>query len=352
MITITTKMTRLYYWTGHFLLYMLTAMQLVQALKSGKVASISELPINHIETVMSHVLIYKDTVRKVYKDDREGIFLDLRDFETRKQFYKDDFYWNQDVSPHIHLNLHGVEKDTQGTYKIIAAENASEWFVEMRRIEDTDTLVKRLLEETITTTDIEAVAETQIKGLKKLSEKWLPSYEDLLSKSLQKLWADRLDTDLRNFGYSFGKEIPKETTDIRIHTLLNFFNTHTYFNDLKEEDAEIAIDNHAGNVVFTDGAPHFIDIYLIKKEWRVIDRNNNIARLATCIRVLGNDNLADSVYNTFNKHHTLASSEVYDFLEAYNALIKGYYYTYLQQPNIAEKYFIFADKTLKNLSQF
>lgn len=324
-------------------------MTLVEALKNGKVATVLDVPINHIETVMSHVLIYEDRVRKVYKDDREGVFLDLRDFDTRKQFYKDDFYWNQHVSPHIHLHLHGVEKSDDGSYKIIAPEDASEWFVEMKRVEDTDTLLKRLLEAEIKASDIQAIATTQIEGLQTLSEKWLPEYEDLLETGLQKLWYERLENDLRNFGSSFGATIPKELTDSRIDALMNFFNTHEYFSNLDETSAEIAIDNHAGNIVFTDGLPHFIDIYLIKKEWRVIDRNNNIARLATCIRVLGNDELADTVYQTFENYYPLSEPEVYSFLETYNALIKGYYYTYLNKPDIANKYFTFADKNIETL---
>lgn len=324
-------------------------MTLVDALKNGKVGTISEIPINHIETVMSHVLIYKDRVRKVYKDDREGVFLDLRDFETRRQFYKDDFYWNQNVSPHIHLHLHGVEKNNDDVYQIISAEDAVEWFVEMRRVEDTDTLVKRLLEEEIEISDIQAITNTQIEGLQKLSEKWLPEYNDLLDIGLEKLWYERLEKDLRNFGNSFGATIPKEVTSKRIDVLINFFESHEYFKNLDESHAEIAIDNHAGNIVFTDGIPHFIDIYLVKKEWRVIDRNNNIARLATCIRVLGNNELADAVYKTFEQHYPLSSPEIYVFLETYNALIKGYYYTYLNKPEVAKKYFLFADKNLENL---
>lgn len=325
-------------------------MKLVEALKSGDVSGIEDLPEEHVETVMSHVLIYKDRVRKIYKDNREGVFLDLRDFDTRKKFYQDDFYWNQDVSPHIHLKLHGVKPGTNNAYSLITADRAEQWFVEMRRIESSDTLVRRLLENRVSSDDIEAVTETQITGLQSLSKKWLPSYTDLLNRGLRSLWQERLDVDLRNFGYSFGSDIPNTVTDGRIEKLLKFFNTHPYFKHLNADMAEIAIDNHAGNVVFDKGRPHFIDIYLVKREWRVIDRGNNIARLASCIRVLGNDDLATTVYRTYAQYHPLEPSEVYCFLEAYNALIKGYYYTYLNNPELAKRYFSFADRTLLSLN--
>jgi aminoglycoside phosphotransferase family enzyme len=115
------------------------------------------------------------------------------------------------------------------------------------------------------------------------------------------------------------------------------------------DDAQIAIDNHAGNVVFVDDTPQFIDIYLLKREWRLIDKHHNIARLATCVRVLGTDELADAMYEEFATYHLLAATEIYQFMEAYNALIKGYYYTYLEKPDIAIRYFTFADMTLETL---
>lgn len=323
-------------------------MKLLAALHEGKVKGITDLPIDHIETVMSHVLIYNDTVRKIYKDDREGVFLNLKDPEVRRQFYIDDFFWNQDVSPKIHLQLHGVIENDDGSFSVDDHTKTDDWFVEMKRIEGDDTLFKRLLSQSVSETDISQITNTQTRGLQKLTERWISEYSDLVERGLLSLWLERLDNDLREFGYNFGSTIPKETTDKRVDALLSFLNNHSYFKNMDNDNAEIAIDNHAGNIVFTPEGPEFIDIYLLKREWRVIDRHNNVARLATCIRVLGSDNLANKVYETYGETNSLAEKEVYDFMEAYNALIKGYYYTYLEQPDIAKKYFDFADKILEN----
>ena len=325
-------------------------MNILQALIDGKVEGISELPQRHVETVMSDVLIYTDVVRKVYKQDREGIFLNLQDFDTRKQFYIDDFQWNQDVSKDIHTALHGVIETTEGTYEIVLPTESDFWFIEMVRVKDTDTLFKRLSEKTATEKHLTELARKQTLGLQSLTKSRIGGYEDLLDGGLQKLWEMRLDQDLRLFGKSFGKEISAELVDSRVDTLLTYFRNSEFFQNLTKEDAAIAIDNHAGNVVFHQEEPQFIDIYLVKREWRVIDHHNNIARIATCVRVLGNDDLADAMYKEYENHHELAPREIYDFQESYNALIKGYYYTYLKQPEIAQKYFSFADKMLEKLA--
>lgn len=325
-------------------------MNILQALKDGKVEGISELPQRHVETVMSDVLIYTNVVRKVYKQDREGIFLDLQDFDTRKQFYIDDFQWNQDVSSSIHTALHGVIETEEGNYKTVPPTESDVWFIEMVRVKDTDTLFRRLSEKTATKEHITELTKKQTLGLQSLTKNRLSGYEDLLDQGLQKLWEMRLDQDLRLFGKSFGKEIPAELVDSRVDTLLKYFRKSEFFQNLSREDAAIAIDNHAGNVVFYEEEPHFIDIYLVKREWRVIDHHNNIARMATCVRVLGNDDLADAMYEEYENHHKLAPREIYDFQESYNALIKGYYYTYLRQPEVAQKYFYFADSILEKLA--
>lgn len=324
-------------------------MDIVHILLTGLVKDIPEIPERHIETVMSDVFIYPHVVRKVYKKDREGVFLDLRDTAVRKQFYKDDFFWNQDVSGDIHLGLYGVRANEDGTYELCEAEEAAVWLIEMKRIEDSDTLFRRLREGSATVANVSRLAQIQTEGLQRLTDKKLVEYTDLLDIGLQALWEMRLDVDLRRFGKSFGKEIPEAVTDARIDTLLNFFRTNTFLQNLSSADAAIAIDNHAGNVVFHEDEPQFIDIYLVKREWRLIDKHNNIARIATCVRVLGNDELADAMYEAYREYAELAPREVYEFEEAYNALIKGYYYTYLKQPEVATKYFTFADGVIEKL---
>ncbi|MCB9816371.1 hypothetical protein H6786_03160 [Candidatus Nomurabacteria bacterium] len=319
------------------------------ALHEGLVDGIPEKPERFVETVMSDVFIYPTVVRKVYKDNRKGFFTDLRDLEVRRQYYAEDFAWNQGASKDIHLGLRGVQQTEAGAYEIIAAELADEWFIEMKRVRDDDTLFRRLNEGTTTREDVAALAKAQTEALDALTEEYLHTFEDLLARGLRDLWHARLDGDLRMFGKNFSDQIAPELTDHRVDTLLNFFHTHDYFTNMDPDMASVAIDNHAGNVVFHEERPQFIDIHLAKRDWRVIDRNNNIARIATCVRVLGNNELADAMYEAYQDHHELAPAEVTAFQEAYNAFIKGYYYTYLKQPDIAKKYFTFADATLAEL---
>lgn len=325
-------------------------MHISTALAEGLVEGITEKPERFVETVMSDVYIYKDVVRKFYKDNRKGFFTDLRDLETRRKYYAEDFAWNREASKDIHIALRGVQKTPADTYQVIAPELADEWFIEMRRVQDRDTLFRRLIDDTITTADVVSLAKTQTEALDSLSDQYLHTFDDLLERGLQDLWFARLDGDLRLFGKKFEDTIPAELTDKRADALLDFFQQHPYFTEMTNDHASVAIDNHAGNVVFHEDKPQFIDIHLVKRDWRVIDRSNNIARIATCVRVLGKDELADAMYEAYSGYHALAPQEIIDFQEAYNAFIKGYYYTFLNKPEISKKYFAFADETLYNFS--
>lgn len=321
-------------------------MNISVALSNGLVEGITEKPERFVETVMSDVFIYKDVVRKVYKE-RKGVFVDMTDKEARKDFYHNDFLWNQSVSPDIHSNLHGIGQREDGAYFLTDFDQTDVWMIEMKRIQDTDTLFNRLTNGTATIKDVTSFTEMQTLALQKLTDDYLESHVDLLELSLQKLWEDRLDNDLRAFGKSFGKEIAPELTDHRVDSLLDYFKNSSFLQELSPADASVMIDNHAGNIVFHNDKPQFIDIFLPKREWRVLDHHNNISRIAACVRTLGNDKLADSMYETYSNHHELAPREVYEFQEAYNALIKGYYYTYLKQPDVAQKYFALADSLIE-----
>ncbi len=324
-------------------------MNISTALAEGLVEGISEKPERFVETVMSDVFVYSDTVRKVYKDNRKGFFTDLRDLETRRRYYAEDYAWNKESSKDIHVALRGVQKTNSNTYQVIAPELADEWFIEMRRVQDSDTLFRRLTDKKATVADVVSLARTQTESLDSLSSQYLHTFNDLLERGLKELWRARLDGDLRFFGKKFEDSVPAKTTDRRVDALLEFFQQHPYFTDMTNDHVSVAIDNHAGNVVFYDNRPQFIDIHLVKRDWRIIDRNNNISRIATCVRVLGNDDLANAMYDTYTNYHQLAPPEVTSFQEAYNGFIKGYYYTFLKQPDIADKYFRFADATLEAL---
>lgn len=324
---------------------MLVVMDLIEAFLTGKVSNLGK-PESHVETVMSDVFIYSDTVIKLYKE-RTGIFIDLKQISSRRNFYIDDFTWNQQISPTIHKNLYGIKKKADDTYLLSNPEEAENWVIEMKRIEATDTLFKRLHENVATTQDVTALTKKQTESLAKLTAIYKNHHLELLNQGLIYLWQIRLDNDLRQFGKSFGKEIAPTITDTRIDKLLSFFNNHPFLQNLNSNDVSIMIDNHAGNVVFYNNQPEFIDIFLPKREWRVLDHHNNIARIATCVRVLGSDDLANAMYQTYSDYKDLAPKAVYDFMEAYNALIKGYYYTYLKKPDIANKYFSFADKIIE-----
>ena len=67
-------------------------MQLYEALQQNKVKGFSK-PEKEIETMISRVFVFENSAVKVYKWEN-FFFADLSDYEYRKKFYQDDFYWN------------------------------------------------------------------------------------------------------------------------------------------------------------------------------------------------------------------------------------------------------------------
>ena len=322
-------------------------MNLSTAITTGHLAGFETPPDKHIETFMSDVYLYPERVIKVFKHQHEELFGDLTNTDFRRQFFTNDFSWNQQVSPEIHLELQGVKINENKTgYLPCSDEEAEDFYITMQRVNDADTLRERLQTGTVSEIQIRQLTIRMINELDVLTEQHLAEYEDLRTRGWISLFEERLE-DLRVFQDHIGDPQLTERHKKESAVLRDFFTTHPYFSD--QPEWLLTIDNHCGNIVFVDESPQFIDIYLPKPAWRLVDAANTIGRLAACVRVLGGNELADAMYDEYAKQKTLAPRAVYAFYENYNAQIKAYYYTLLGEPELAEKFFKFVEKQLPEL---
>lgn len=324
-------------------------MNIIDAFTDGLVAGTPGKPQQHIETITSDVFLYTKTVYKILKPVDNVLWGNFSNYDFRKKFAERDFEWNNVFSPEIHTGIRGLRENGDGSWSLIDThEDTDDFCTVMQRIDSDDTLKARLLENRARKEDVVSIAKDQTKNLDLLTEQYREELGHLFDMGWHALLLLRMD-DLREYAYIIDTQSPKKVIDKKVSVLTDFINEHEYFSNVARKSLSVTIDNHAGNVVFINDKPQFIDIYLLKEEWRVVDHSNSISRIATCVRVLGNDELADAMYEAYSTLKELAPKEIREFYECYNAYIKAYYYLQVQ-PELSARYFTFADAKLEQLT--
>ena len=88
-------------------------LKIIDAFLKGDVEGLEErgaIP-EHIETQISHLFLFPNTVYKICKRDNlffNEHFRNIADLKTRIDFYKSDFFENNYFSPEVYLDLYGV----------------------------------------------------------------------------------------------------------------------------------------------------------------------------------------------------------------------------------------------------
>ena len=106
-------------------------------------------------------------------------------------------------------------------------------------------------------------------------------------------------------------------------------------------------DNNCDNVLYIDDTPQLIDSMPPKEEWRVFDEAAIIARTATDAYVLGNEDLGNAVYDTYDRK---VSNSVRALYEINAGLIQWPYRHMLGQHEIALEYRAHVLKRLNELN--
>ncbi|EKE21347.1 MAG: hypothetical protein ACD_7C00272G0002 [uncultured bacterium] len=276
--------------------------KIITSFLAGAVKGIEEggLIPEHIETQISHVFLYPNTVYKICKRDNlffNQYFRDLSDTEERKRFYKADFFENNYFSPEVYLNVYGVNVSESDVVITDDIDDAMDVVMKMRRIDLNCNLSELLHERILTEEDFRRMGYQQTKAVD------LYPYQPKTSESYYDIFQRRLD-DLRDWMYSAPDYFPKETTDKIITILRNYLEKEKdeflYFDRSKYV---ISLDNHSDNIFYQNGKMFFLDIYPPKEDWMIVSPWTNIYRPATDILILMNEDCARAFIEGYKDYY-------------------------------------------------
>lgn len=309
-------------------------MNLIEAFETGKIEGISGLPEKVITTHLSKLFFYPTRVFKVYKYINDAFAGDLSDPSTRGEFITEDFSWNRKMSPAIYLKLHDVGGD---------------YYIEMLRIDDANNLTTLLLNRKIEDKYLEKIGRVMTERSIALTDQNKEKLSDYFAKGWLQLMSDRMK-DLRDWGMMAGGKLPAGRCKSVMDKLDSFFNSSSYFKSVPESELSLATDNHSDNVLLINGEVSFIDIYLPKKDWQVVDSANNICRLACDVNALLGKESTEALYRGYSKIHVLPPKEIRNFYEVYNAFLRESYFAMIDRPDMIGYYRDFVDSNIDTIS--
>jgi len=318
------------------------------AFQEGRVGGISEKPEKTVETLLSKLFFYPHKVYKIYKTEKNS-FEDFSNFETRKNFCLEDFSWNQEMSPSIYLALRGVRKNGDQWVETTFG-NAEDFFIEMNRVDDGQSVSNRLLAGEITDKNLVQIATLLTQKHKSLTQKKRESLKDLFQRNWKDIILETSEAE-RHYGYA-APNISNEWTDKIVDTWKNFIKKQSYFASSVSGNfhMQVATDNHAKNILILNGEVVLLDVFLPKRIWRVVDPAVSIARIATDVIVLANRQKASVLYKTYCNFFPLPPPEILTFYEIYSAFILAAYCQFIKEPHLSEKYRVFIDENLPKLA--
>ncbi len=312
---------------------------LIETIENGNFNNLGK-PDRIIETLISKLFFFGDNVYKVYKYNK-AFFGDFSDKTFRDNFYNDDFIWNNTMSPDVYLKL-GYVKNNNNFFEETTRELAEDYYILMKKIDDTQTLFNLIKDNKVTKENLELITEQMFIRTEKLTQIKKGDMQEFFNTSY-------IDLDLRNLGTTreWLKMAPDlisdEDADSIIHTLKNFVKTSPYFKDFNTDDYLNSIDNHSGNILFHDSEVNFIDSMPPMDIWRVQSDAYSISRPATDVEVLIEKDYSDTMFKKFEEvRNTKIDSKVRAYLQTIAALIQAPYMTVLNEKDYAQKFWDFA----------
>ena len=285
--------------------------ELVESFLAGTVQGIEEhgLIPTHIETQISHLFLFPNTVYKISKRDNAFFnehFRDLSSREERLSFYKSDFFLNQYFSPKVYLELYGVYAEAgKSVLRLGVEQNAEDAVMKMQRIDLSYNLSTLLHKKSLSENDFRSMGNQQTKAVALYPQQ--PKSTD----SYFKLFQERLD-DLKDWMESADRSYFSEEEINQVITILKgYINQHKdQFEKVATSDYVISLDNHSDNIFYENGAMFFLDIYPPKEDWMIATPWINIYRPATDIFILMGEKYTRAFlagykdyYGTFDESH-------------------------------------------------
>ena len=330
-----------------------TDKKIISAFLKGSVLGLAEegTSAEYIQTQISHIFLYSHTVYKLYRRDNENfnaLFADLSG-EKRADFYKEDFFYNHYFNPAVYKKLVGVLVHDN---EVILTEASSglDWAIEMARIDAAENLTALLIHGSLKEDDFRSIGYQMTKTLAEF-----PRKSDTKNNWYAIMKANFEDNE--SFVYLADPLIKKDDTRKVLEVLKNYFeNGKERFVNMTGEQLICAIDNHSDNVFYNGGEVSFIDVYLPKENWRMIDPFYAVCRLSADVLVLGGNTYAEALISGYEDYYgnDKTSRSIQLFYQLDGALIKAAYLYIIgkdsgKRLNEAEKYWQFIMSSISEL---
>lgn len=322
-------------------------MSLLQSFSQSRLPGFVQPPEKTITTMISNLFFSGDRVVKIYKQQKY-FFADLKNLSPRRNFYRDDFLWNHQMSPSIYHRLQGMQLQ-QGTWRPANLTTAQDFCLVMKRIDDSRNLTARLLAGQVTAQQLAQLANLMIANLQQLSRKNQAALRQLRA---QWKWPDFVNVNLadnRDWAYSASPYLPRPMINRIIARVKRARQIIPYFQQLTMADMIYSIDSQSDNLLLLDHQIQFLDIMPPKPNWRLSDLLYTLSRPAADVAVLMDQKSSRVIYQTYAQHHPLPSPAVIAVYETISALIRTAYLYNLNQPKLAKRYLDYINSLLPQL---
>ncbi len=232
---------------------------LLEILKAGTAFSENSVP-EHIETVISNVFLFNETVYKVYKNDSAFFnknFRDLSSREDRFSFSKNDFAWNHALSPSIYQEILPVAvSDT--TINETNETEAEEMLIVARKINSHDILFEKIISNSLSKENCYEIGRQFAESCLKIQT---TEHEDI---SFATVMAGRIE-DVKEWVSSVEKHISHQESASYCDSLKKILaDEKSWF---ENQNVMVDGDFHSHNAVFENGQLHLMDTYPPKEDW-------------------------------------------------------------------------------------
>lgn len=320
---------------------------LIETIESGNFNNLGK-PNRVIETLISKLFFFGDDVYKVYKYNK-AFFGDFSDDRFRHEFYHNDFTWNNTMAPDIYLKL-GYVKKAGDTFTEATHDTSEDYFILMKKIDDSQTLFNLIRKNNFKKEDLELITKEMFERTEKLTEIKRSDMEDLFDMPYIDLDLQNLEST-REWLYMTPDFIPKSEANLVIDKLKAFVASYPFFKDFKNDGYLASIDNHSGNILFTDNKVNFIDSMPPMRIWRIQNDAYSVSRPATDLEVLADKEYADVMFSKFEKvRNTKLDPKIRAYLQVVAALIQAPYMYILKETEFAQKFWDFAKKKIQEIS--
>ncbi len=275
---------------------------LIDLIGEGRIPGEHEAPAR-IETVISHVFLFKEKAYKLYKNDNEFFnthFNDLSTKDARILMTKTDFAWNKQLSEEIYITLQGVSVRDGVVVFADSLENSEEVLQVLKRLPAGAILFDQLVSGVVLTNGEYAQMGMQFAQREKgfVYEGQFPE-ESLLENMRGR------EKDIDEWIQGVGSYIPAAEQK-RYADMLCSLVTEVY--GFGEEKTSICFDSHSMNAFYADGKLYPFDTYAPKKEWCFGPRFLNMYRLASDIYAFSGEgafrSFVDSYFATLEISHS------------------------------------------------